>query len=290
MRVPHVTPPEYPVRPEGRFASRISDTDPSGCRVAVLGLPDDTGVTMNGGRAGASRGPGAFREMLTKIGVAEPAGFEWPGVFDAGDIVAAATLEETHERVTEATRALLDEGLIPIAIGGGHDLTFPFVRAVADRVDHPVVVYCDAHLDVRETPGSGMPFRWLAERCGVAELHVHGLDPYANSAEHLRWFQAHGGRIDPFEAADEWPAGEICFSFDLDVVDQSFAPGVSAPNPAGWSSAEALRWCESAGRCPRVRCLDLMELSPPNDRDDRTARLASRLFQAMLRGIAERPA
>lgn len=288
MSVPHVRPPSYPARRPGKFVSTIRLDDPADCRVALVGLPDDTGIKMNGGRPGASGGPAAFREAIASLGVDHPVGFEWPAVYDAGDVVPAATLEETHERVTEATKALHALGLIPIAVGGGHDLTFPFVRAVAPDLAHPVVVYCDSHLDVRETPGSGMPFRWLAEHAGVKEFHVHGLDPYANSAEHLAWFQAHGGRVDPFEPEDDWPAGDICFSFDLDVLNQQTAPGVSAPNPTGWTAGLAEKWCRAAGRCAQVRCLDIMELSPPHDRDDRTARLAARLFQAMLRGIAER--
>ena len=78
------------------------------------------------------------------------------------------TLEATHRRVTAATTALLDAGLFPIAIGGGHDLTFPFVRAIAAEHSGLAGVYFDAHLDVRETRGSGMPFRRLVEDCGVS--------------------------------------------------------------------------------------------------------------------------
>jgi len=288
MSVPHVTPPLYPARHAGRFVSTVRTDRPDGCAVGLIGLPDDTGIKMNGGRAGAAEGPRAFRDALARQGVAEPAGFAWPAVYDAGDVIAASTLEETHERVTEATKAVAALGLLPIAVGGGHDLTFAFVRGVAADIESPVVVYCDAHLDVRESPGSGMPFRWLAETCGVKEFHVHGLDPYANTAEHLKWFQAHGGHVDPFGPDDPWPGGDLCFSFDLDVLDQQTAPGVSAPNPTGWSAALAERWCRAAGRCERVRCLDLMELSPPHDRDDRTARLAARLFLSMLRGVSER--
>ena len=34
------------------------------CRVALVGLPDDTGVELNNGRTGASKGPAAFRAAL----------------------------------------------------------------------------------------------------------------------------------------------------------------------------------------------------------------------------------
>jgi arginase family enzyme len=164
-------------------------------KIALLGVPDDTGVRMNNGRPGAILGPTAFRAALARYGKSEPAGFAWPGVYDAGDVHTGDSLQETHDRVTAVVGALLAEDLLPVMIGGGHDLTFPFVRAVAAEVGKPMHgVYFDAHLDVRAEEGSGMPFRRLVEDCGVRELHVHGMDEMANTAEHLSWFQGHGGR------------------------------------------------------------------------------------------------
>ena len=281
----------------------------------MIGLADDLGVRLNSGRPGAARGPNAFREALSRYGVAHPQGWTWPIVLDAGDVVPApgsdaGALDETHRRVTAAVTALLDAGLFPIAIGGGHDLTFPFVRAVAARWPKLSGLYFDAHLDVRDTPGSGMPFRSLVERCGVRELRLHGFNPLANAREHVEWFRAHGGRIapsgvDPLMVDDPdalvpgsthgdprapFPRGDCFVSFDLDVLDAAHAPGVSAVNPAGWTVAAAETWAFAAGRNPRVRCFDIMELNPEYDADGRTARVAAHLFLSFLRGFAERPA
>jgi arginase family enzyme len=243
---------------------------------------------MNHGRPGAAGGPAAFREAIEAYGVGRPIEFSWPAVYDAGDIIPGASLVETHDRVTEAVGGLLDLGLFPIGIGGGHDLTFPFVRAVTLRESMPLAgVYFDAHLDVRVEEGSGMPFRRLVEECGVRALHVFGLDPYANSAEHFAWFRAHGGE-GGFPPDGEWPDGPTFVSLDLDVIDQAFAPGVSSMNPSGWVPSAAEAYIRSAGANPRVRCFDVMELSPLNDEGGRTARLAVRLFLAFLRGFAER--
>lgn len=290
MEIPHCAPPRWPseISP-GRFASLVRTESAEGCRVALLGLADDEGVRLNGGRPGCRDGPRAFRAALSRYGAAHPPS-AWVGVFDAGDIVPGDSLEETHARVTEATGALLEAGLMPVGIGGGHDLTFPFVRAACERHGAMVGVYCDAHLDVREEPGSGMPFRALVERCAVRALYAHGIDLHAARADHLQWFQAHGGHLDPFGPGDEWPEGDLFVSLDLDVVDMGFAPGVSAPNPCGWLPRELDAWARAAGRCPSVRAFDLMELNPAHDEGGRTARLAARLFLAFLAGFAERRA
>lgn len=273
----------------GRFASTIRTESPEGCAIALLGLPDDTGVRMNNGRTGAAGGPKAFRAALARYGAADSAAGPLPLVFDAGDIMPTGSLEKTHERVTEATTALLDRGLFPIAIGGGHDLTFPFVRAVAAK--HPKIagVYFDAHLDVRETAGSGMPFRRLIEDCGVSALHLHGFQPLVNSREHLAWFRANGGRthLDPSKIALP-KATDLFVSFDMDVLDAAHAPGVSALNPSGWSVREAEAWMLVCGADKSVRCFDLMELNPAYDSDGRTARVAAHLFLTFLQGFTQR--
>src|SRR6185503_8188990 len=61
MKLPHVTPGRWPQLRPDRFAATIRTDSPDGCRVALLGLPDDTGVALLGGRPGAAEGPAAFR-------------------------------------------------------------------------------------------------------------------------------------------------------------------------------------------------------------------------------------
>lgn len=318
----HLSPPEYPVVPPGRWAAGIlrrgaDGSIPSGCRAAILGLPDDTGVVMNRGRPGARLGPGAVRQALARYGAAAPAiadddgaPLDMPLVFDAGDVVPAPAgdLEQTHDRVTAAAAWLLGAGLVPIGIGGGHDLTFAFARAACQRGGKAGPVraglYLDAHLDVRPELGSGMPFRALVERCGVAALGLVGFNPLANSREHLDWFAAHGGRLLPpaqsraeavrhiHATADAAPGptpAEAFVSIDLDGIDAAHAPGVSAMNPAGLSPVVAAHYAAAAGRSPRVACFDVMELNPAHDPDGRTARLAAHLVLSFLAGLAQRP-
>jgi formiminoglutamase len=220
-------------------------------------------------------------------------------VFDVGNVVPApgndaAALHETHARVTQAVRSVLEQSegrLLPIAIGGGHDLTFPFVRAVIEFWSSrgraiKSGVYFDAHLDVRPPtpPGSGMPFRALVEQCGVERLSVFGHSALVNSRAHVEWFEHHGGRF-----CHELNVMEPSFaSFDLDVLDSSCAPGVSALNPCGWSVLEAEMFVEQLGASDDVRCFDLMELNPSHDEQGRTARVAAHLFLTFLKGLATR--
>lgn len=304
----------WPERRPGRFASRIVDLhDTPGALdkaaagafraagrsfagIGLLGLADDEGVRLNGGRVGAAQGPDAFRAALAGYGAADPValqGFDTP-VFDLGNIVPGDSLHETHARVSNTAAAMIAAGLMPVGVGGGHDLTFPEVRAVIDTLIRPHGigldgVYFDAHLDVRDEDGSGMPFRRLIEHGGIGSLHLFGFDRLSNTPGHFDWFRAHGGTLADWPP-HQWPRSDAAFfSICLDVIDMAQAPGVSAPAPAGWPAQRVAEYAEAAGRNPSVCCFDIMELNPPHDESGRTARLAAHLFLSFLTGLAQRP-
>lgn len=308
--IPFVAPPIWPeVRP-GRFAHTIVVNrqelaeDPAfqgevaKCQVGLLGVPDDTGVRMNHGRPGAAAGPHAFRAALATYGVASPAGTDtlappYPRVFDAGDVLPGPTLADTHDRVTKATLALLQRGLFPVCVGGGHDLTFPFVRAVAQHHGSLDGLYFDAHLDVRPEQGSGMPFRALLEGGFARTLHVVGLNPLVNSREHEQYFLSKGGQVTTYFAPPETlramplsvTQSPMFCSLDMDVFNVAHAPGVSAINPAGLSPLDVERLLATLTSSGRLRCFDIMELNPTYDIDHRTARLAAHMFLVALRSL-----
>jgi formimidoylglutamase len=312
MAIPHLQPADWPTVSPGRFASGIAreQSPPKTAAIALVGLPDDLGVRLNNGRAGAAQGPTAFRAALTRFG----AGFDAVTsraipdiVWDAGDITPAqgadaAALSATHARVTEALLAVHRAGLLPVCIGGGHDLTFPAVRAFAQHQGGAVGgISIDPHLDVRETPGSGMPFRALIDgaHLDAHRFSVIGAGRFSNSREHIEWLAGRGGAIAPIEELARDPdaefraamkrAGDHAFvSFDLDSIDGAFAPGVSAVNPAGLTPRESAIIVRAAGADPRVRHFDLMELNPAQDGDGRTARVAAFLFLNFVSAFAGR--
>lgn len=293
------------------LASRII-TDPSRmreARVAIIGCPSDLGVRLNHGRPGAAKGPEAFRLALSRYGTHTPHGFDWPTIVDVGDVIPSegsdgAALRETHARISAVVSMVIDAGLIPIGIGGGHDHTLALVRPLADRAmkssgEGLAGLYVDAHLDVRDSDGSGMPFRRLIHDHGVRDVRIVGFNSFVNVREHVAWFTVHGGRITqlPEDGASgiSASAGKAliphspCFvSIDLDGIDSAYAPGVSAINPCGLHPQQVAAICHAAGASPQVGCFDLMELNPAFDQDHRTARLAVHLFLSFLHGLSER--
>jgi formimidoylglutamase len=308
----------------GRFAQAIRTDAPDGCAVMILGMPDDLGVAMNGGRVGAAAGPAAIRAALARFGTSFDAARNAPmgvAVYDAGDVVpataaefggdAARALDETHRRVREAAAWGHARGMSVVALGGGHDLTYPAVRALAEAVGRPVAgINVDAHLDVRETAGSGMGFRRLIEGDHVEPscFVEYGIGRFVNLESHVRWAEERGVSLVDIETALDGEvsmreAFHIAFgrgehnaegdgvgfvSIDLDAIDASAAPGVSAPNPMGLTAAHAVEAARLAGVHRGVRHMDIMELNPAFDVDGRTARIGALLALTFIAGHAER--
>lgn len=328
--IPHATPFDWssvsPPPAAGRWSGTIRTAFvPGECRVALLGLADDTGVGMNGGRVGARDGPAAFRRALVRYGTTfdglGDADLARVGVFDAGDVrpLPGDDLHATHDRATEALARIVELGLLPVCVGGGHDLTFAGVRAIyrhvargcghggrGDGTARVAGLNIDPHLDVRETAGSGMPFRRILEDGeGIVDpfrFSEIGLGPFVNAPAHLSWARERGCELvffdgnearllERFDATLDRLAAErhVFASFDLDSLDGSVAPGVSAVNAMGLSAATAARMCRAIGRLPGLRYFDLMELCPAHDdAGGRTARVAAHLFLSFLAGVAER--
>lgn len=326
--IPHIVPGVWLGMRADRFARSIvrgslADAKRAGARIALLGMPSDLGTTLNHGRAGSALGPAFFRAALTRIASDWDAGegraLDVP-VWDAGDVAPApgsdaTALHETHRRVSEATRAIVGAGLLPVCVGGSHDLTFAGVRGASQAHGAPFGgINVDAHLDVRDPndePGSGMPFRALIDGgfLDPERFVEYGVGRFINSREHVEWATSRGVTIIGVEKALEFKsaastalmrisrgATEPAFvSIDLDAIDGSHAPGVSAMNPMGLDVAGVARLAEQAGRDPRIRYLDIMELAPPLDslappQIGPTSRVAATLLMHFLAGFAERGA
>jgi formimidoylglutamase len=312
LRIAHTTPARWPaIRPD-RFAAGIRTDRPDGCALALLGLPDDTGVKLNGGRPGAAEGPAALRGALASYGTT------WDGragrrlsarLFDAGDVEPAAgaderALMETHVRVERAVADLHARGLIPICVGGGHDLSLPAITALSRAAGGALGgINVDAHLDVRERVGSGMAFRRLIDGGFLAPRWFAevGLGRFVNDEADLRWLADKGATLVSADAVlgATLPTARLAdvafahppaafLSVDLDGLDAGQAPGVSALNPMGLDVRHAADLVEAAGARPTVRHFDLMELSPPHDHGGRTARIAAFLLLTFLAGFEAR--
>jgi formiminoglutamase len=274
-------------------------------RAALVGFPTDAGVRRNGGRPGAAAGPLALREALFRLtpDAAAPEGMTrlLECTLDLGDAAVSGDLAADQARLGERLAPLIAEGVFVLVIGGGHETTYGHFLGYAAAGQAIELLNWDAHADVRppvEGEGhSGSPFRQALEHpSGCARRYtVAGLQRHAVAAAHLAYVRAHGRAV-LFDEVTPTLVRELyatlnapaLVSFDLDALDASAAPGVSAPSAAGLPPRVWLEAAYGAGRSRAVSSCDIVELSPPLDEGGRTARLAALTAWHILRGVADR--
>ncbi|MFO0809881.1 MAG: formimidoylglutamase [Gemmataceae bacterium] len=274
---------------------------PESADVVLVGFPSDEGVRRNGGRVGAAQGPAAIRQALFKLtpGMNGELASILPRTADLGDVLVTGDLEADQERLADTLAPYLARGAVPIIFGGGHETSYGHFLAYT-RIGKPVsILNWDAHPDVRPLKNgkghSGSPFRQALEHpSGLCSGYtVAGLNLPTVAMAHVAYIASMGGVgidtttglglfVDPDIASDTF------VSIDLDVIDQCSAPGVSAPAVGGLDCGQVFCDARRAGSCHSIRSLDVVELCPPLDLDNRTARVAARIVWEFLRGLQER--
>lgn len=297
-----------------RFADVIVTPDTLDGRVpdiVIIGVPTDEGIRRNGGRPGASHAPDAIRSYFAKL-----TPFDHPSavrtalgltILDAGN-ARGETLEEMHEDAGSMVRRYLKDETVIIALGGGHDVTYPLAKGMFNLTGKPFsLINLDAHLDVRPMKDgkhhSGSSFRLLIED-GILEgknFTEYGIQSFAYSKEHYDWIADQGASVEFFDDlyfdediisrfSDILASSELPYyvTFDIDSIRSSDAPGSSAPSPIGFTAEQALAISFASGQNSSTKVFDIVEVSPGYDNDGRTCRLAARMMANFISGYLQR--
>lgn len=278
-----------------------------GCRVALIGFGSDEGVRRNGGRPGASEAPDAIRRELYQM---TPNAEDHKSFVhfldycsDAGNVAVTGNLEEDQQRLGKIVAGYLEQDIVPVILGGGHETAYGHFLGYAVAGLKTSVFNLDAHTDVRplknEQPHSGSPFRQMLEHeSNSAETYLAGgLQPHTVAQSHLAFIDQHNGHYlfrDETNITSisglfhQHNSKRLMVTFDMDAVDQSQAPGVSAPCANGLPADLWLTAAYLAGRNEQVTSFDLSEVNPKYDRDGQTAKLAALTIWHFLLGLSQR--
>ncbi|MEI8135429.1 MAG: formimidoylglutamase [bacterium] len=276
-------------------------------KVIIIGVPTDEGIRRNGGRVGAAQAPDAIRKQLDKLTpMATHGSIADLKVVDFGN-VRGSTLEEMHNVARNAVSSFIESGKIIIALGGGHDITYPLVKGFVQGLGGTAIslLNIDAHLDVREKKNglhhSGSSFRLLIKE-GIVQgknFAEFGIQSFCYSSNDLSWLKSQGSSVydfddlsgvDPSSEVEKLLSSQLpqYVSFDIDSIRSSDAPGSSAPSPIGLTSEDAVNIFYDAGLHRGTQMVDIVEVNPLFDIDNRTAKLAARMIAMFLLGVSRR--
>ena len=287
----------------GHFLAKESENGP---RVVLIGFPSEEGVRRNGGRAGAADAPDLIRQVLYRL-TPDPVNYEafcrlLEATYDAGNMEATGDVEKDQENLGNQIAKWLAEGAIPIILGGGHETAFGHFLGYAGNETSINLLNIDAHADVRPLKAgkghSGSPFFQALEHRGkwCSHYSVLGLTPWSVSRAHVDYLESRGctyhwiNELTPAFIDDHFDRLKVqtMLTLDMDVVAQQSAPGVSAPAASGLPVSTFLQIARLAGKSPFVSSMDLVEVNPHYDIDNRTVRVAAVTIWSFLKGITER--
>ena len=267
------------------FMRRSYTKNLTGVDLAITGIPFDQAVTN---RPGARFGPRAIREASTLQPCDSPYGWDINpladfDVVDYGDLAFDyANVAAFPARLTDHIREILAEGAGALSFGGDHYITFPILRAYAEKFGPLALVHFDAHSDtwpdddmMRIDHGTmfykavkeGLILPKKSVQIGIrtqndydAGVHVidatnvHGQTP-ATTASQIR------------DIVGDHP---VYLTFDIDCLDPAFAPGTGTPVWGGLSSAQAATILRDIRGINMVGG-DVVEVSPQYDASGATA-------------------
>lgn len=278
-------------------------TSAAGLDACFVGIPMDIGTSN---RPGTRLGPRQIRDesrMIRPYNMATGAApFEHLQVADIGDVaINTFDLKKSVEIITDHYRRILGHGAIPLTLGGDHTLSWPILRAMAERHGPVALIHVDAHADTNEhmfgeAEAHGCPFRRAWEEGCLQNDKVFqiGLRGTGYAADDFDWGRQQGWTVVPAEECwhrslvplmqqvrDTIGDAPVYLTYDIDSLDPAFAPGTGTVEMGGLTTIQALEIVRGCAGLNLVGC-DLVEVSPPYDPSGNTAMIGANLLYEML--------
>jgi arginase len=298
--------------------------------VHIIGVPLDLGA----GRRGVDMGPSAFRIA----GIRDQIVALRRVVVDKGNLAVPSPetqrpadkkkkyirdIAKVCQKLHDLALKSLEEGALPLMLGGDHSLAAGSVAASAEWVQRsqsrPLgLIWVDAHGDMN-TPATtesgnvhGMPLAALLGQeplelasigsspsvmpqntvlVGIRNLDEREKGQIRASGVHVFTMKDidRDGIASVAERAIGLAArdtGGIHVSFDMDVCDPAIAPGVGTPVKGGFDYREAHMIMEMVADSRQLIALDLVEVNPTLDIRNTTAEFGAELaLSALGKGI-----
>jgi len=231
----------------------------------------------------------------------------------------AEVIRKVCEDLCERVYGIVRGGEIPVVLGGDHSLAMGSVAGVAkyfrQKGESIGLLYLDAHGDMN-VPGTspsgnlhGMP---VAHLLGLGETGLKSIGGFTPKVLPKNTCLVGLREVDPQEGAliresgvqaftmkdiDRQGIGRVCetalrhategtagvhVSFDIDVVDPSVAQGTGTPSRGGLTYREAHYFMEVVADSGRLLSMDLVEVNPLEDVQNRSAEFACELILSAL--------
>jgi len=258
--------------------------------LAIIGVPEDRGSISN---KGSAKGPDKIRQFFYQLDAGD---FELR-LADLGNIIPGHTKNDTYAALGEIISELLNLKIIPIIIGGSHDLTLGQYLGYAKNnqiinmaiLDEKIDVYkqnevLDAHSFLykifTETPN----FLFNYSHIGYQSHFVSPGDIATLEKLYFEFYRL--GKIrENFEETEPIIRDADLVSFDISAARFSDAPAYHGQSPNGFFGEEMCRIARYAGISDKVSSIGFYELNPDYDIRDTSSKLCAQMIWYFIEGF-----
>jgi len=267
------------------FLRRRYTKDLTGVDIAVTGIPFDQAVTN---RTGTRLGPRAIREASALQSPDAPYGWGYDAlsdfdIIDYGDLAFDyAMVSEFPDALTAHIRGILQAGAASICLGGDHYISFPILKAYAEKFGPLSLLQFDAHTDTwaddnMDRIDHGTMF-YKAIKLGLidaarsVQVGIRTDNPNTMGVHIIDAREVHeqGATETARKIKSILGDAQTYVTFDIDCLDPAYAPGTGTPVWGGLSSAQAAILLRDLAGINMVGG-DIVEVSPPYDTTGATA-------------------
>lgn len=275
-------------------------------KVCFVSFNSDEGIRRNNGRTGAGEGWKHLKAALSNYPIFDTT-LKLYDLKTPIDVISG-NLEAAQQKLADTVAELKKKNYFVVCLGGGHDIAYGthngILKYAKSRENNPKIgiINFDAHFDMREYKdrgaNSGSMFLQIAEdreKDGLKfDYNVIGIQKFSNTKRLFDTAKKFG--VNYFLARDIEKVNElninpilnrndyIHLSICTDVFHVTTAPGVSAPQSFGIWPSQANRLLNIIAQTDKDLTIEVAEISPRYDYDDRTSRLAANfIYQIILR-------
>ena len=266
------------------FLRRRYSRDLSNADIVISGLPYDAATTN---RPGARFGPRAIREASTQLAELKsfPFGFEVTEIFqiiDWGDCFISPHKPDTIvSTITNHATNILNNNCKMLTFGGDHFVSYPLLKAHAEKYGPISLLQFDAHCDTWEDDGYVIDHGTMFARAvneGLIDvnsstqigLRTFNDDNFGFEILSAPWVHKNGIQKSLEIIKKRAKNKPMYISFDVDGLDPAFAPGTGTPVWGGLSSGQVAILLKDIAGINMIGG-DVVEVSPSYDTSGATA-------------------
>ena len=271
------------------------DSEYEESKIVLWGAPFDSTTSF---RPGARFGSAAIRHESFGIETYSPyqdKDLTDIKVFDCGDLeLCFGSSESALNDIEDQTEKILNDGKLPIMIGGEHLVTYGAVKAVFKKYPELQIIHFDAHADLRDDYlGVKLSHACVLRRChglvGDGKIHQFCIrsgerDEFKFAASHT---DMHKFNFDGLkEVCEELSKNNtpVYFTIDLDCLDPSVFCGTGTPEAGGVNFAQLLDAILMVSKTNIVGA-DVNELAPMLDASGASTAVACKVLRELILSI-----